>query len=153
VRYLVRHGDAGNKHEWTGPDHARPLSFRGRFEANALVDLLATRPIDRILSSPALRCRQTVEPLAGKRGMAIESDPLLAVDADPDRAVELLLAGDDDVVWCTHGELIRPLLARLRDRGAPIGEAAAWPKGSVWVLETAGDQITSATFLPPPARR
>jgi broad specificity phosphatase PhoE len=153
VRYLVRHGDAGNKRQWTGPDYARPLSATGRLEAGALVDLLATFPIDRILSSPALRCRQTVEPLAGKRGMPVVSDPLLAVDAAPDRAVELLLAGDDDVIWCTHGELIRPLLARLRDRGAPIGEAATWPKGSVWVLETAGDAITGATYLPPPVRR
>lgn len=108
MRYLVRHGDAGNKREWTGPDLARPLSLRGRFEANALVDLLAAFSIDRILSSAALRCRQTVEPLAGKRGMAVLSHPLLAVDADPDRAVELLVAGDGDVVLCTHGELIRP---------------------------------------------
>jgi broad specificity phosphatase PhoE len=153
LRYLVRHGDAGNKREWNGFDHARPLSRTGRFEADALVDLLAAQPIDRILSSPALRCRQTVEPLAVKRGMPVEPNPLLAVDADPDRAVELLLAGDDDVVWCTHGELIRPLIARLRDRGAPIGETAAWPKGSVWVLETADDAIIRATYLPPPVRR
>ena len=153
MRYLVRHGDAGNKREWTGPDYARPLSRRGRFEADALVDLLATFSIDRILSSPALRCRQTVEPLAGKRGMAVVSEPLLAVDADPDRTVEALLAADGDVVWCTHGELIRPVLSRFRNRGAPISEAAAWPKGSVWVLETAGERITGATYLPPPVDR
>ena len=153
MRYLVRHGDAGNKREWTGPDLARPLSHRGRFEATALVGLLAAFSIDRILSSPALRCRQTVEPLAGKRGMAVLSHPLLAVDADPDRAVELLVAGDGDVVWCTHGELIRPLLSRLRDRGAPISEAAAWPKGSVWVLEAAHERISNATYLPPPVDR
>ncbi|MDR3035176.1 MAG: histidine phosphatase family protein [Kitasatospora sp.] len=153
MHYLVRHGDAGNKREWTGPDHARPLSRRGRFEADALVDLLATFTIDRILSSPALRCRQTVEPLAGKRGMTVVSEPLLAVEADPGRAVEVLLAGGDDVVWCTHGELIRPLLSGLRDRGAPISEAAAWPKGSVWVLETNSARIAKATYLPPPVDR
>jgi 8-oxo-dGTP diphosphatase len=152
VRYLVRHADAGDKREWNGADDQRPLSDTGRHEADGLVDLLAACPIDRILSSPAVRCVQSVEPLARQRGLEIHTDPTLAVDADPDRAVELLLAGDDDVVWCTHGELIRPLLARLHDRGAPIGDGATWPKGSVWVLETAGGAITGASYLPPVRR-
>jgi phosphohistidine phosphatase SixA len=149
VRYLVRHADAGDKHTWNGPDDQRPLSDAGRHEADGLVDLLAACPIDQILSSPAIRCRQTVQPLAQQRHLEIRTDPALAVDADPDRAVELLLAGDHDVVWCTHGELIKPLLTKLHDRGAPISDEATWPKGSVWVLETAGGTITNLTYLPP----
>jgi hypothetical protein len=41
------------------------------------------------------------------------------------------------------------LLAALQKLGAPIGNEATWPKGSVWTLEAANGQITRATFLPP----
>lgn len=153
MRYLVRHADAGDKRKWTGPDDERPLSDVGRREAEGLVAQLAGRPIAQILSSPAARCRQTVQPLADQRRLAVRTDAALAVDADVDRAVELLLDGNTDgVVLCTHRELIAPLLARLREHGAPVNDQVTWLKGSVWLLETADGAITNATYLPPVRR-
>lgn len=150
MRYLVRHGDAGDKRQWTGPDEDRPLSGTGQLEAEGLIVLLTGCPVAEILSSPAVRCSQTVEPLARQRRLVVRMDTALAVDADLDRAVALLLhASGDDAVLCTHGELIGPLLARLRELGAPLGDDLAWPKGSVWALEAADGTITKATYLPP----
>jgi broad specificity phosphatase PhoE len=151
VRYLVRHADAGDKQAWTGPDDDRPLSSAGLREAQGLIGLLAAYPIGEILSSPAVRCLQSVQPLAERRRMAVRIDCALGVDADLDRAMALLLdASGDDAVLCTHGELIKPLLGRLRELGAPIGEQLSAPKGSVWLLEAADGGITRATYLPPP---
>jgi broad specificity phosphatase PhoE len=150
VRYLVRHADAGDKRAWNGPDDDRPLSSRGRREAEGLIAQLDGRSIAQILSSPTVRCWQTVQPLAEWRHLPVRIDPTLAVDADLDGALALVLDSDtDDMVLCTHGELIGPLLARLRELGAPIGEAATWPKGSVWLLEAVDGAITRASFLPP----
>jgi phosphohistidine phosphatase SixA len=150
VRYLVRHADAGDKLRWSGPDEQRPLSDIGHREADGLVSLLARFAIARIVSSPAVRCRQTVEPLAHHRQLQLSIDSALAVGADVDRAVELLVHPDaDGVAWCSHRELIAPLLARLRERGAPIGDDADWPKGSVWVFDVADGSIASAMYLPP----
>jgi 8-oxo-dGTP diphosphatase len=81
--YLVRHAHAGDKHTWTGPDPLRPLSEPGRREAHGLLTQLRDYPITRILSSPAVRCLQTVEPLAQRRGLPIEPAQVLGVDADP----------------------------------------------------------------------
>ena len=61
----------------------------------------------------------------------------------------LLEPGIGDGVLCTHGELIGQLLGRLRQAGSPIASDATWPKGSTWVLDRSGDQITRATYLPP----
>jgi 8-oxo-dGTP diphosphatase len=153
VRYLVRHADAGDKHEWTGPDDQRPLSDSGRREAEGLIAQLAGRPIADIVSSPALRCRQTVQPLADQRRLEVRTDAALAADADVGRAVELLLdTNADEVLLCSHRELIAPLLARLREHGAPISGQLTWPKGSVWLLEAADGAITSAVYLPPVQR-
>ena len=64
--YLVRHAHAGNKRQWQGADLARPLSAQGRKEALGLVEQLGARPTGRVLSSPAERCLQTVQPSPGR---------------------------------------------------------------------------------------
>ena len=150
MRYLVRHADAGDKRAWSGPDDDRPLSSKGVREARGLIARLDGRSIAQILSSPAARCWQTVQPLAQRRRLPVRTDAALSVDADVQRAMALVLDGrTEDAVLCTHGELIGPLLARLRQLGAPIGDGATWPKGSVWLLEGTDGAITRATYLPP----
>lgn len=148
--YLVRHAHAGPKKTWSGPDTMRPLSDSGRREAAGLLIQLHHEPITRILSSPALRCRQTVWPLARQRRLAVELDRRLDVHATAAQAAAVLLdPSAGDAVLCTHGELIGQLLGRLREAGAPIASEAAWPKGSTWMLDPSADHITRATYLPP----
>ena len=150
MRYLVRHADAGDKRAWTGPDDDRPLSSTGRREAEGLIAQLAAYPIAEIVSSPAARCWQTVQPLAEQRHLPVRTDAVLGVNADLDEAVVLLLEPRaDDVVLCTHGELIGPLLDRLRDLGAPFSGELTWPKGSVWLLDSVDGVVTRATYLAP----
>jgi broad specificity phosphatase PhoE len=92
--YLLRHAHAGNKRAWNGPDDQRPLSAAGRREAAGLLVQLRARPVGAILSSPALRCRQTVRPLAEHHRLPVELDGRLAVDATVEQAVGLLLGPD-----------------------------------------------------------
>ncbi|NUR76504.1 MAG: NUDIX hydrolase, partial [Thermoleophilia bacterium] len=72
---LVRHASAGNRDEWTGDDADRPLDERGRAQALGLVERLTPFRIERILTSPARRCVETVEPLARARGLDAELRP------------------------------------------------------------------------------
>jgi broad specificity phosphatase PhoE len=148
--YLLRHAHAGNKRTWSGPDDQRPLSAAGQREAASLVLQLRARPITAVLSSPALRCQQTIQPLADHHGLPVTCDQRLRVDAEVDQAATLLFRGDlDGAVLCTHGELIGQLLGMLRERGAPISQHAQWPKASIWLLRVVGERITEATYLPP----
>jgi broad specificity phosphatase PhoE len=148
--YLLRHAHAGNKKNWQGPDDQRPLSATGRREAAGLLVRLAALPVSTVLSSPALRCLQTVGPLAGQRGLPVGLDGRLHVGAEVEQAAALLLSPDlGDAVLCTHGELIGELIQRLRDGGAPIAADAEWPKGSTWVLRPDGGRVAEATYLPP----
>jgi 8-oxo-dGTP diphosphatase len=147
--YLVRHAHAGDKRAWAGPDGLRPLSVSGRGEAHGLLTQLRDYPVNRILSSPALRCLQTVEPLAQRRGLPVETTETLAVHADP--AALLALLSDPaaaETVLCGHGELIGAVLKRLL-APSPNGDSPTWPKGSTWVLETDGGQLLRSRFLPP----
>ena len=147
--YLVRHAHAGNKRAWAGPDSARPLSIAGRQEAHGLLTQLRDHPISRILSSPTVRCLQTVEPLAQRRGLRVESAEVLGMDADPADLIALLLVpAATEAVLCSHGELIGAALIRLVGERFE-GDSLSWPKGSTWVLEVTEGRIEDVRYMPP----
>lgn len=113
---LLRHASAGHRTRWDGHDVARPLDDRGRRQAFELVELL--RPyVRRIVSSPYVRCVETVEPLAAALGVPVEEDERLAEGADGS-ASELL--SEDGVVCCTHGDVVEALVGRGLKKGAAV---------------------------------
>jgi 2,3-bisphosphoglycerate-dependent phosphoglycerate mutase len=66
VFYMIRHAHA----EWI-PDEERPLSPRGRKDAQRVADLLSGYPITRVYSSPYQRAWETVGPLAERVGLPV----------------------------------------------------------------------------------
>lgn len=104
---LVRHAAAGDREQWDGDDFHRPLDARGRREAAELVELLRPYDVRRVVSSPYVRCVQTVEPLAAALGVPVEVDDRLAEGAG--RSAIALLE-EDGVVSCTHGDVVRELV-------------------------------------------
>lgn len=147
----MRHAKAGSRRNWEGPDRDRPLSGKGRRQAEGLVHLLADRPVRRVLSSPYVRCVQTVEPLAEKLGLPVEEAPALAEDAAPADAVELLRnLASSSAVLCTHGDLIPPVLDTLAaSEGLPLPPDYPFAKGSVWELDVLSGRWLAARYLPP----
>src|SRR5918997_2740018 len=87
--YLVRHAVAVGRSDWSAPDRQRPLTKKGERQALGLVDLLAHADIHRVSTSPAVRCRDTVAPLASKFGLALHDAEELAEGAKAKEAVEL----------------------------------------------------------------
>jgi 8-oxo-dGTP diphosphatase len=130
---LIRHASAGDAGQWQGDDRLRPLDAKGRRQAEGLV--LAEFDLDRIVSSPYLRCVQTVEPLARSRELEIELEDALGADHLDDVPSVLARLRGEDAAVCTHGDL--PLLG-----------SRPFKKGSVWVLDEAGEP---ARYLPPPS--
>jgi phosphohistidine phosphatase SixA len=153
---LLRHADAVNKRAWSGPDRERPLSERGFRQAEALVEPLSAVPLRRLLSSPALRCRQTLDPLAHRLGLAIESTELLDRDVDASLVAELAEdPGSMDAVLCTHGETLAALLEHWQARGRivltpPTSKISknTTQKAGGWLVHNHAQ--LRADYLPPP---
>jgi 8-oxo-(d)GTP phosphatase len=106
---LVRHGHAGTKEGWEGDDLLRPLDARGMRQARRLVEVLVPLEPNHIVSSPYLRCLQTMEPLAMKTGLEVTEDAGLTPNAGAgavDLVRTLSTSGTDRVVVCTHGEVM-----------------------------------------------
>ncbi len=154
---VVRHGQAEPKKGWTGPDDDRPLVPRGHRQADLLDKVIDGDPPSRIVSSPALRCVQTVQPLADRHGVAVEVDAGLATDAGRD-AVDLCYrlatvdGPDDNIVLCTHREVLVDLLPRLsKDFGRELGHRPPGAKGGAWLLRFEGEQLLKVDYRPPGA--
>jgi 2,3-bisphosphoglycerate-dependent phosphoglycerate mutase len=68
--YLVRHAHA----DWS-PDEDRPLSARGRADADRVADILAQYPIRAIYASPYRRAIETIAPLASRLHLPVNIEP------------------------------------------------------------------------------
>jgi 8-oxo-dGTP diphosphatase len=149
--YLVRHAKAGDRGGWPSDDLSRPLSKSGRRQAKALVRVLSSRAVERIVSSPAVRCVDTVRPLAEQRGRPIEPRDELLEGATLTGLVGLLdeLRSTPSVL-CGHGDMIPAVVEHLEARGALVGPDRGWKKGSVWALQREAGLIVRATYVPPP---
>ena len=140
---LVRHGRAGNRSDWDGPDELRPLDDRGRSQAKRLAEVLPVFGPHELLTAPPLRCRETIEPLAERMGLDIRTSPELGEEGfadDPEAGVarvERLLTGGTEpgvVVVCSQGGAIPSILMALGVRFASTREYPPAAKGSSWVL-------------------
>jgi 8-oxo-dGTP diphosphatase len=109
VSILLRHASAGDRDAWADDDFHRPLDKKGRRQAEEIAAALATDDVRRVVSSPYVRCVQTVEPLAAALGLEVELDECLA-EGGGDSAQVLL--EEDGVVACTHGDVIHELVGR-----------------------------------------
>jgi len=150
--YLIRHAKAGDRDTWRDDDRLRPLSGRGHRQARLLIELLHDADVDRVLSSPYVRCMETVVPIAGVRGLPVEPVEALAEDAPLDEALKLVQKhSSPGALLCMHGDLMPMLLDHFASTSADVPKSRQWPKGCVWALDTDNTgEVVRARYLPPP---
>jgi phosphohistidine phosphatase SixA len=151
VRLLVRHADAGLRSEWRGSDEWRGLTDAGHGQARAIVRMIGDLPVERILSSPSLRCRQTVVPLALARALDVEPCWQLGAYVPAEDMVALLAdPGTASAVVCTHRESLQALFEHLAGTYQMAAEAVEpMAKGAVWILRgpVGGPQAPRLDYL------
>ena len=152
--HLVRHAHAGDRSRWGGVDDLdRPLSEDGHEQAQAIDRWFADRPVRAVWSSRATRCAQTVTPLAQRLGLDVELRDELTEGARSAVLLELLRTEallDDDLVVCSHGDLIPEVLNTLLREGMVVIGGRGCEKGSIWSLDVRGRDIVSGTYTARP---
>ncbi len=134
---LVRHARAGDRETWSGDDRLRPLDKKGRRQADRIAETLVHFGATRLLSSPYVRCVQTLEPAAALLGLGIEERAELAEGASALEALALLseLTGSLPAL-STHGDVLQELLG---DRECK--------KGSIWVVAVVGGGVRPDRYV------
>ena len=150
--YLIRHAKAGHREQWGEPDHLRPLTKPGRRQADALVPLFAEQHFSQLLSSPYVRCVQTLEPLAHARGLRVEPADELAEGSSVGETVELMLRvfADGPAALSTHGDVVENILDSLQSEGVQIDGPLELKKGSTWIIDVSNGGFERARYIPPP---
>src|ERR1700685_2652425 len=83
---LLRHAKAVGKSSWKRADDRRPLDDAGRADAKALAELLACfGPRARLITSPAVRCVETLRPFAELSGAELREEPSLYIHTQSSR--------------------------------------------------------------------
>jgi len=148
--FLVRHAKAGSRSDWDGDDPDRPLSKNGWKQAEALAKKLAKARPSVLVTSPYVRCRQTLEPLGERCGLPVTVDERLAEGGRFEDVLELLAELPDRAVLCSHGDVIPDTMAALERRGCVIETDPDWRKATVWTIEGDADGWRTARVTPPP---
>ena len=121
---LLRHAKAVGKSSWKRADDRRPLDDAGRADAKALAELLACfGPRARLITSPAVRCVETLRPFAELSGAELREEPSLYIhtqssrtdpaDSQPSIAALMTqaIAAGEPTIFCAHRENIPVLQA------------------------------------------
>jgi len=150
VLYLVRHAKAGSRHDFQGDDRLRPLSPPGRRQAEALGKQLVEAGVQHFISSPSLRCIQTLRPAATAVGAKIDTDERLFEGRSFVGVIDLMTELPDATALCSHGDVIPETIEALVHRGCEVVSPPDWRKGSVWVLDRGPEgQFLTADAWPP----
>jgi 8-oxo-dGTP diphosphatase len=144
---LIRHAHAGKR--GGEQDDRRPLSGKGRRQAAAIATRHRDVPLARTVTSPFLRCVQTIEPLASLVGTRVERLAGLGEGAGPGPALTLVEAATTPIAICTHGDVLGDVLMLLERRGVELdGDGLA--KGCTWHLTVADGTVIRAHYEGPP---
>lgn len=146
---LLRHAHAGNPERWTGSDAERPLSGKGRRQAERLGALLATAGFapDVILTSPKTRATETARLVAeaidvevrvdGRLGEPLTLAVLAAILDDSESPARPMLVGHDPDFSDIASELVGAAVAMRKGALARIDvEGSLGPGAGVlrWLL-------------------
>jgi 8-oxo-dGTP pyrophosphatase MutT (NUDIX family)/phosphohistidine phosphatase SixA len=156
---LLRHARALPRSEWKGDDAARPLDKEGTSATALLASLLecfapgaGRAPQPAVVSSPAVRCLDTVRPYADRAGVTVRTAESLralsrTASANPAPLICALIAGRDPAIVCAHREnlpfLLDAVLVVAGGSPAPASARGPLPKGGFLVLHLSGETIAA----------
>jgi len=152
--YFLRHADAGDPEAWTRPDAERPLSAKGRRQAERLGRHLAGLGFepDAILTSPKVRAAETAD-IVGEAlgrdatvvdGLAgpLDIEDLAEILADESSARRIVVVGHDpdfseltaEITGAAEVGLKKGALARI-DLDGPVERGQRTLHGTLrWLL-------------------
>jgi phosphohistidine phosphatase SixA len=120
--HLLRHAHAGDPARWRGDDDVRPLSEKGRRQAEQVGRLLSRmdEAPDLFISSPRTRALETAEIVAAALKVEVVVDRRLAGPLEPGLVTEILLAAGGAERPCIvgHDPDFSELLGELTGTGS-----------------------------------
>ena len=154
---FLRHGKAIAREEWSGDDGDRPLAQLGQIQSMRMLAQYLPFAIKEIHTSDAVRCYETVAPMA--RSLAVEmiywtelSEYAFEKDQKAGmKVVHEIIESETHAIVCGHNPVLPGIVAKFigkknfkeLDHGLLPGEA--------WILHHRDGEIIAIDWMPAPA--
>ncbi|MBC7518523.1 MAG: NUDIX hydrolase [Microbacteriaceae bacterium] len=115
----LRHGKAVAPGSWNGPDASRPLERSGTAQAQSSARAIAAYRPTKLISSTAVRCIATIDPLSVLSGLSVKTTDAISQDAHEaglskvHRVVGKRIAKRETAVLCSHGPVLPEIVDEL----------------------------------------
>ena len=150
----LRHGKAVPHEDWDGADAERPLQPRGQRQAESVARAIAAFRPRKLVSSTAVRCSETIAPLAERTGLRVSRTDAISQDAyrpdggEVETVVRKRLERATTAVLCSHGPVLPQIvtavaIATNTPADALLRRAALLGTGEYAVLHVAADDPAS----------
>jgi 8-oxo-dGTP diphosphatase len=153
---LLRHAKAVKRSEWDGDDGDRPLDIYGQTQAKRLLTNFLPFAISEIHSSDAIRCLETVEPMARALEMQIKIAPDLSEyhhETNKESAVnyaQVLMESERSAIICSHNPILPKLLKKLIGKKNFKNLDRKLEPGEAWILHHRGGEIVAIDWVAEP---
>ena len=153
---LLRHTKALKRDQWDGDDGDRPLEHIGQIQAAKIPAIYAPYAIERIYSSDAIRCVQTIEVMAAEYGITpIYSSEIseFGFEKDSEKALDYALSvmlSDKPSVMCSHNPVLPKLVKKLIGKKNFKRLSAELKPGDSFVLHHRSGEVIAVDWTPAP---
>jgi 8-oxo-dGTP pyrophosphatase MutT (NUDIX family)/phosphohistidine phosphatase SixA len=105
---VVRHAISVNRENFDGEDLQRPLADAGSLQTNQIAEVLAAYGVTKLISSPAIRCQQTLQQYAHRQQLQLQLDPILLEENSAFDEIKWreLVSQPQLTAFCTHRPVI-----------------------------------------------
>jgi phosphohistidine phosphatase SixA/8-oxo-dGTP pyrophosphatase MutT (NUDIX family) len=150
---LLRHAKAVAREEWLGDDLDRPLHSTGETQAKRLISALTPYGIREIHSSSAVRCYETINPIA--RALSLDyffTDNLTEYIYERNsgrtfKYLDRLLENDYPTLVCGHNPILPQYLAsKYSKQGFDVAQTDLKP-ADAWVLHHVGKEVVAVDHI------
>ena len=144
---LLRHAKAVRRGDWDGDDGDRPLDNRGQIQAKRLSANFLPYEISEIHASDAMRCLETVTPLAESLKIKVVISRDLSeyrFSTHPESALQyaqLILDSRKSAIICSHNPILPNLLKKLIGKKNFKELEGKLNPGDAWVLHHRDGEI------------
>lgn len=153
---LLRHAKAVKREDWDGDDGDRPLANLGQIQSKLLLSKFLPYAIKEVHSSDAMRCIETIEPMA----RSLKMHPIFSVDlseyryaknkeASLDYAEDLMNSGQS-VIICSHNPILPKLLKKLIGKKNFNELNQRLEPAEAWVLHHRDNEIIAIDWVAAP---
>ena len=144
---LLRHAKALSRDEWQGDDDDRPLDSLGQMQAKRLLSIYQAFNLEHIHTSDAIRCYDTVEPMAKALGLRLEVSNKLSESAfkkDKEDAFDYardLIKSDKRALLCSHNPILPKVLNKLTKKSDVESDEEKLYPADAWVIHRIGKEV------------